>query len=121
MWLFTRLLTTGVSSKRPLLARASEEEGARKRTKLDSTIPICDSIFYSESAVKCGQKTSLTEGGGIGCAGHAVPAARIHVPRHGGGCGADAGEPQDTAGMRGKSRAHDGRTVGCNLVKFGQS
>ena len=29
-----------VSSKSPSLARAGEEEGARKRTRLDSSIPI---------------------------------------------------------------------------------
>ena len=34
-----------VSSKSPSLARAGEEEGARKRTKLDLRIPIWDYIF----------------------------------------------------------------------------
>ena len=34
-----------VSSKSPSLARAGEEEGARKRTRLDLRIPICDYIL----------------------------------------------------------------------------
>ena len=37
-----------VSSKSPSLARAGEEEGARKRTRLDSSITIYDYIFYGE-------------------------------------------------------------------------
>ena len=40
--------TARVSSKSPLLARTEEEEGARKRTRLDSSIPIYDYIFYGE-------------------------------------------------------------------------
>ena len=48
-----------VSSKSPSLARAGDEERARKRTRLDLRIPILDYIFNNESGVKCVQKTSL--------------------------------------------------------------
>ena len=34
-----------VSSKSPSLVRAGEEEGARKLTRLDASIPIWDNIF----------------------------------------------------------------------------
>ena len=34
-----------VSSKGPLLVRAGKEEGARKRMRLDASIPIWDYIF----------------------------------------------------------------------------
>ena len=46
-----------VSSKSPSLARAGEEEGARKRTRLDSSIPVCNKIFTEKkNDVKFAQK-----------------------------------------------------------------
>ena len=46
-----------VSSKSPSLARTSEEEGARKWTRLDPSIQIYDYIFYDEKmACNVGEK-----------------------------------------------------------------